>query len=150
MAGTYHLETYYSNGFTGMIHPISSSFVKRPYAHQFRELYFFNPKAQQFKLWTGAFLGSRCILVLETFAYRQLILIQRRNSLGNFNSNSTDGLDVNNFIGQVHLSVYYIVVFHNKSNLHCYTVLFKCALRNAQQLSLFNLTKLEPFCLRLL
>jgi hypothetical protein len=33
--------------------------VKRPFAHEFWELYFFNPKAEEFKWWTAIFLSTQ-------------------------------------------------------------------------------------------
>jgi hypothetical protein len=52
----YHIQVYNLSLITQRNYPLSCHFVRSPFAHQFRELYFFNPKAEEFKWWTTKFL----------------------------------------------------------------------------------------------
>jgi hypothetical protein len=44
LSAPYHFQMYLLNIINEIIYPLSCYFVKRPFAHQFKELYFLNPK----------------------------------------------------------------------------------------------------------
>jgi hypothetical protein len=54
----YYEQLYALNVITQINYPLSCHFVKRLFAHEFRELYFLNPKAEEFKGWTAKFLDQ--------------------------------------------------------------------------------------------
>jgi hypothetical protein len=49
IASPYHVQLYYLNLFNERNYPLSCHLVKRPFAHQFDEFYFFTPKAEECK-----------------------------------------------------------------------------------------------------
>jgi hypothetical protein len=133
-------------------HPLSCHFVKRPLGHKFKEFYFMNAKAEEFKWWTTKFLDHGLFEFWKRLWSHRLTLEQRKISLENrskrFNSSSVEPPDVQNFIGHVHLIVFYIVIAILTSM--CVTIfLFECAMRNAQALALFVLNKFKHLSLKL-
>jgi hypothetical protein len=80
-------------------------------------------------------------------------LDQRRFSLENrpksSNSSSVGAHDVQNFIGQVHLTVFYIII--GIPTALCVAIfLLECAMQNAQALSIFILNKFKHYSLKFL
>jgi hypothetical protein len=133
-------------------YPLSCHFVRRPFAHQFREFYFFNPKAEQLKWWTGKFLDHGLFEFWKRLNSRMLTLYQRKVSLDDrskwSNSSSVEALDARNFIGQVHLIAFYIVI--GILTAICVAIfLLECAIQNVRLLSLFVLNKVKRFSLQL-
>jgi hypothetical protein len=148
----FYAQVYYLNAIIQIHYPLSCHFVKRPFAHQFREYYFFNPKAEEFKWWTAKFLDHGLFEFWKRLESQMFTLHQRRLSLRNrakrSNSSSVEALDVQNFIGQVHLIVFYIVIAILTAI--CVAIfLLEFAIQNAQLLSLFVLNKVKYFSLQL-
>jgi hypothetical protein len=149
----YHIQVYNLNLITQRNFPLACHFVKRPFASKFREFYFFNPKAQEFKWLTGKFLDHGLFEFWKRLDSQMLTLYQHKNSLENrskrFNSSSVEPPDVQNFIGQVHLIVFYIVIAILTAI--CVAIfLVECAMQNAQALSKFVLNKFKHLSLKLL
>jgi hypothetical protein len=146
ISGPYHLQVFYLNIFQERNHPLSCHFVKRPFANAFWEFYFVNPKAEEFKRWTAKFLDHGLVEFWRRLESHQVRLQQRKRSLKNhskrYNSSSTETLDINNFIGQVHLFAFYVVL--SKLTAVCFVIfIFECAMHKAQKLSLFVLRKFK-------
>jgi hypothetical protein len=149
----YFMQVYSLNLLRQRNYPLSCHFVKRPFAHKFRELYFLNPKAEEFKWWTAKFLDHGLFEFWKRLHRHQLTLYQRyvfpRIRSKKFNPSSTKAFDFHNFIGQVHLILFYIVI----STLTAISVaifLLECLMQKARHLSLLVLTKLTHFSLQLL
>jgi hypothetical protein len=153
ISAPYFIQVYYLNLISERNHPLACHLVKRPFAYHFRELYYFNPRAEEFKWWTGKFLDHGLFEFWKRLDSHQLTLNERRRSkairLEMSNSSSTEALDLNDFIAQVHLSVFYLVI--SILTIICIVIfLFECAMQNIQQLSLFALTKFKYYSLLLL
>jgi hypothetical protein len=114
----YYLQVYGLNLVNDINYPLSCHFVKRPFAHEFKEFYFYNTKAEDINCWTGKFLAHGLFVFWKRSHI--FILYQRRGSYEkrskNLRSSSVEALDVQNFIRQVHLIVLYIVVANNENN----------------------------------
>jgi hypothetical protein len=67
-----YLQLYYLNLFNDRNHPLSCHFVKRPLAHTFREFYFLNPKAEEFKWWTAKFFDHGLFEFWKRLEYHML------------------------------------------------------------------------------
>jgi ABC-type phosphate transport system permease subunit len=65
------------------------------------------------------------------------------------NSSSAEAPDVQNFIGQVHLVVFYIVIA-TLTAIFVAIFLVECAMQNAQALSIFVLNKFKHYSFQLL
>jgi hypothetical protein len=149
----YFIQVHILNVITQRNRPLSCHFVKRPFAHQFDEFYFFNPKAEEFKWWTTKFLDhglfnfwKRLHTHMNTLEQRQISLEDRSEGS---NSSSVETFDLSNFIEQVHLIVFYIVIA--VLTAICVAIfLLECAIKNAQALSLFTLKKFKHVSLQLL
>jgi hypothetical protein len=153
MNAAYYVQVNYLNLITQRNYPRTCHFVKRPFAHNFREFYFYNPKAEEFKWWTAKFLDHGLFQFWKRLDDHRHTLNQRNASLEirskNSNSSSLEAQDISNFIGQVHLIVFYIVI----SVLIAICVgifLLECTMHKARELSLFVLTKFKHFSLQLL
>jgi hypothetical protein len=123
-------------------------FVKRPFAHQFKELYFVNPKAEEFKWWTGKFLDHGLVELWKRLCSHQLTLREHQWSLSNrlerSNSSSAESEHFYNFIGQVHLFPFYNIIL-NLTAICVAVFVWECLMQNAQQLSVLVLIKLKQF-----
>jgi hypothetical protein len=153
ISAPYFIQVYYLNLISERNHPLACHLVKRPFAYHFRELYYFNPKAEEFKWWTAKFLDHGLFEFWKRLDSHQLTLYERRRSMAirleMSNSSSTEALDMNDFIGQFHLSVFHLVI--SILTTICIVIfLFECAMQNIQQLSLFALTKFKYYSLLLL
>jgi hypothetical protein len=149
----YFMQVYYLNLINDRNYPFSCHFVKRPFAHIFIEFYFLNAKAEDFKWLTAKFLDHGLFKFWKRLESHSLTLDQHKLSLENrskrYNSSSAEGLDAQNFIGQVHLVVFYIVIAILTAI--CVAIfLLEYAMQSAQALSLFVLNKSKHFCLQLL
>jgi hypothetical protein len=72
-----------------------------------------------------------------------------KNRSKRYNSSSTEALDIKNFIGQVHLFAFYIVL--SKLTAVCSVIfIFECTMHKALQLSLFVLRKFKQLSLQVL
>jgi hypothetical protein len=152
-SGPDYIQVHALNLITQRKYPLSCHFVKRPFAHQFRELYFLNPIAEEFKRWTAKFLDHGFFVFWKRLQSHMLTLDQHRESLQisskTPNSGSTEALDLQNFIGQVHLVAFYIVI--SVLTAICLSIfLLECAAKKSREVSLFILTKLKYFSLQLL
>jgi hypothetical protein len=67
----YYLRLLRETGYQKSCH-----FVKRPFAQEFEELYFLNPKAEEFKLWTAKFLDHGLFEFWRRLYSHQLALFQ--------------------------------------------------------------------------
>jgi hypothetical protein len=149
----HYLQVYYLNLINDRHYPLSCHFVKRPFAHLFHEFHFFNPKAEEFKLWTAKFLDHGLFEFWKRLESHTQTLFQREFSLENrskrSNSSLVEAADAQNFIGQIHLIAFYIVI--GIITAICVAIfLLECAMQNAQALSLFVLQKFTHFSLQLL
>jgi hypothetical protein len=147
-----YLQVYYLNMLNDGNYPLACDFVKRPLAHTFNEFYFFNSKAEEFKWWTAKFLDHGLFEFRKRLESHILTLKQHRVSLENrskrLQSSSMEALNVQNFIGQVHLIVFYILIAILTAI--CVAIfLFECAKQNAQALSIFVLNKFKHLSLKL-
>jgi hypothetical protein len=149
----YYIQVHNLNLITQRNYPLSCHFVKRPFAHQFREFYFFNPKAEELKWWTAKFLDhglfefwKRLDSHLKTIDERYLSLKMRSKKS---NLSSTEAPDLQNFIGQFHLIEFYIVI-SVLTGICVGICLLDCTMQNTQELSLFVLTKFTHLSLQLL
>jgi hypothetical protein len=148
----FYVQVHNLNLISQRNYPLSCHFVRRPFAHQFREFYFFNPKAEELKWWTAKFLDHGLFEFWKRLNSRMLTLYQRKVSLDDrskwSNSSSVEALDAQNFIGQVHLIAFYIVI--GILTAICVAIfLLECAIQNVQLLSLFVLNKVIRFSLQL-
>jgi hypothetical protein len=151
--GSDYTQVHALNIMTQRNYPLSCHFVKRPFAHRFSELYFINPKAEDFKSWTAKFLDHGLFVFWKRLHSHSVILYQRRESLQMrshmSNSSSAEALDISNFIGQVHLIVVYIVI--SVLTAICVAIfLLECAMRRVREVSLFVLSQFTHFSLQLL
>jgi hypothetical protein len=128
--------------------PLSCHFVKRPFTPEFNYYYFFNPKAEELQGLTAAFLNHGFFEFWKRLHFHQRTLHERMWSLEfhskRSNSSSTEAFDIANFIGQVHLFVFYTVT----AMLTAICIVFffiECAIQNAVELSLFILAKFKTF-----
>jgi hypothetical protein len=147
-----HLQVNTLQAFRVSSYPISCHFVKQPFAPQFYNLYFINPKVEEFKWLTAKFLDHGLFEFWKRLHSHLFNLGVRRHEKFNKrfnNSSSTESPDLSNFIGQVHISVFYILV--SILAVTCILVfLFECAIQNAQELSLFAFQKIQLFGINLL
>jgi hypothetical protein len=147
-----HLQVNMLKAFLVPSYPISCHFVKQPFAPQFNNLYFINPKVEEFKWLTAKFLDHGLFEFWKRLHSHLFKLNARRREKFNKrfnNSSSTESPDLSNFIGQVHLSVFYILV--SILAVTCILVfLFECAIQNAKELSLFAFKKIQQFGINLL
>jgi hypothetical protein len=143
ISGSDRYQVFYLQLLKERSYPFSCHFVKRPFAHEFRELYFFNSKAEMFKGWTAKFLDHGLVDFwkhLESHSYtliRRKLALQTRAEMSN--SSSTEALDVANFMGQVHLLVFYIVIAI-LTTICIAIFIIECGMQNVRGLSLFVLT----------
>jgi hypothetical protein len=149
----YYIQVYLLNLINDIHYPRSCRFVKRPFAYKFQEFYFFNPKAEEFKWWTAKFLDHGLFEFWKRLQSHSLTLDQHKFSLKSrskrSNSSSVEAHDVQNFIGQVHIIVFYIVIAILTAI--CVAIfLLECAMQNAQVISTFVLQIFIHFCLKLL
>jgi hypothetical protein len=149
----YYIQQYNLNLITQRNCPLSYHFVKRPFAHQFRELYFLNPRAEEFKWWTTKFLDHGLFVFWKRLESHKLTLYQRYVSFQmpskNSNSSSTETLDISNFIGQVHLIEFYIVI--SVLTAICIAIfLLECGTEKARANSLFVQARITHVSLQLL
>jgi hypothetical protein len=126
--------------------------VVRPFATHFQDFYFFNQKAEEFKWRTRKFLDHGLFEFWKSLESRQLTLFQRRVSqekrLRTSNSSSSETPNTVNFIGQVHLSIFYVIV--SILTVICIVVFsFACAIGEAKELLAFLLKVLKSFSLQL-
>jgi hypothetical protein len=133
-------------------YPTSCNFVKRPSAHQFREFYFLNPK-DEFKWWTEKFLDHGLFEFWKRLHIHMLTLYERHGSFekcsNNLSSSLVEAVNVQNFIGQVHLTSFYIVTAIITAICVVICVL-ECAMQNAQALSIYVVNNFKHFSLQLL
>jgi hypothetical protein len=143
VSDTYHNQVHLLNTLNTVSYPISCHFVKQPFAPEFVNLYFYNPKAEEFKWLTAKFLDHGLFKFWSRWETQQRRLGRRRlekylKRSKNFSSNEV--VDINNFIGQVHLFVFYILV-SILTGICIVIFVFECTIRNAGELSLFVLKK---------
>jgi hypothetical protein len=144
----YYIQVHNLNLITQINYPLSCHFVKRPFAHQFREFYFLNPKSEEFKGWTTKFLDHGLFEFWKRLHGHMTTLHQRNGSL-EMHSSSNEVLDIANFIGQFHLILFNIVI--SVLTAICIAIfLFECAMPRVRELSLFVLTKSKHISLQLL
>jgi hypothetical protein len=153
MNAPYYMQVRALNLFSDRNYPLSCHFVKRPFAHQFKEFYFFNSKAEEFKWWTAKFLDHGLFVFWKRLHGHMFTLYQRRESLQirlkTSSSSSNKDLDISNFIGQVHLIVFYIVI--SALTTICVGIfVLECAMQKAREILLFVLAKFKHFSLQLL
>jgi hypothetical protein len=149
----YYMQVHALNLLNERNYPLSCHFVKRPFGHQFIEFLFFNPKAEEFKWWTAKFLDhglfdfwKRLDSHVDTLHQRRVSLQMRSNKS---NSSSIESYDMSNFIGQVHLNVFYIAI--SILTAICIAIfLVESAMEKARELSLFVFTKFKHVSLELL
>jgi hypothetical protein len=148
----YYIEVCCLNLITERNYPLSCHFVKRPFTHEFQELYFLNPKAEGFKWWTAKFLDHDLFVFWKRLHSHMLALEQRNVSLEicstTSNSSSIEVFDISNFMGQVHLIVFCIVC----SVITAISVaIFRLqyVIPKARDVLLFVLTKFKHFSFQL-
>jgi hypothetical protein len=133
MHAPYYVQVHYLNFIAERNHPLSCHFVQRPFAPEFEELYFQNPKAEDFKWWTGRFSNHGLFEFWKRLQSHRLTLNQRKLSMGmhitKSNSSSPPGLDIKNFIGQVHLFGVYMLI--SILSVNCVVIFaFECTTEN--------------------
>jgi hypothetical protein len=151
VSAPYHRQVNVLNIFNEASYPISCRFVKQPFAPKFMNLYFFNPKAEEFKWLTAKFLDHGLFHIWTVWETQQLSLIHHKGEQRmkrSSNSSSTEVLDLNNFIGQVHLFVFYRLIFI-LTGICIVVFVFECAIQKAQLLSLSALKKVRQFSFNL-
>jgi hypothetical protein len=153
LSAPYYLQVHGLNVITQRNYPLSCHFVKRPFAHELREFYFFNPKAEEFKWWTEKFLNHGLFEFWKRLHARSRTLAQRslsrKNSSKRSNSTSVENFDGQNFIGQVHLILFYMIIGILTSI--CVAIfLVEYVMQNAQALSVCVLNKFKHFSSKLL
>jgi hypothetical protein len=150
--GHYHSQLLFLNGLMEKNYPFLCHFVKRPFAPEFDNVYFFNSKAEEFKWWTGKFLDHGLFEFWKRLEAHTLYVLELRKWLiirfnrSNSSSPTNQSLDLNNFVGQVHLYVFYMIVLI----LTAFCVLvfvLECAGQSAKQLLFLVLTKFKHFSL---
>jgi hypothetical protein len=152
VSASYHRQVHILNIFNTVSYPISCHFVKQPFAPKFVNLYFFNPKAEEFKWLTAKFLDHGLFQFWTGWETQQLRLFHRRMEKHykmSKKSSSTEVLDIQNFIGQVHLFVFYILI-SILTGICVVVFVFECAIQDARQLSLFVFAKLMHIIFQLL
>jgi hypothetical protein len=149
----YFLQVYHLNRINQRLYPLSCHFVKRPLSHIFQEFFFLNPKAEEFKWLTAKFLDHGLFEFWKSLQSHMQTLNQRRLSVLNrskmSNASSTGVLDIQNFVGQVHLIVFYIVIAILTAICVAIFIL-ECAMQNAQVPSLFVLQNFAHYSLQFL
>jgi hypothetical protein len=110
MHGCFYIQVHYLNLISDRNRLFSCHFVKLPFAHEFKEFYFINLKAEEFKWWTANVLDhglfefwKRLQSHMLTFDPHTFSMEGRSNRS---NISSVEALDVQNIIGQVHLIVF--------------------------------------------
>jgi hypothetical protein len=151
LSAPYFIQLDYLNKITRYNYPLSCHFVKRPFAHQFLEFYFYNPKSEEFKWWTAKFLDHGLFEFWKHLHSHTLTLTERKFSLEGrperTNSSSVEAFDFQNFIGQVHLIVFYILI--SIITAICVAIfLLEWAMQNARALSLIILNKFKHISLK--
>jgi hypothetical protein len=141
VSAPYHRQVYYLNFMNTESYPISCRYVKQPFAPKFMNLYFYIPKAEVFKWLTAKFLDHGLFEIWKGWEIQQLNLIHRRRKEQIKTLRNSSSVEVGDFIGQVHLLVFYILI--SRLTGICIDVfIFECAIQNAQELSLFVFAKL--------
>jgi hypothetical protein len=113
---TYRSQLSYLRDLTDRNYPFSCHFVKKPFAPLFEDMYFFNPKAEDFKLLTAKFLDHGLFEFWKRLESHLIYLLQSRRSihrLKRFNSSSASASqdhNASNYVGQVHLYGFYMLV----------------------------------------
>jgi hypothetical protein len=149
-----YLQLYWLNRITETIFPVSCRFVGRPFPPRSQDFYFFNAKAEEFKWLTKKFLTHGLVEAWKRLEVHQLLLLKRRDSVGkdfkSSNSTWTESFELRNFIGHIHLSVFFLIV--SMLFAICIVVFaFECRMMpKAQRLSSFVVAKLKHFILELL
>jgi hypothetical protein len=149
----YYTLVEYANLIAETNYPLSCHLVKRPFAHKFVNLYFLNPKAEEFKWLTARFLDHGLFEFWKHLYGHMLTLDQRNVSLQirskKSKTTSTEALDISNFIGQVHLIVFYIVI--SVLTAICVGIfLLECVMQKVLEVSLLVQTKFTHFGFQLL
>jgi hypothetical protein len=150
--GHYQSQLLFLNGLMEKNYPFLCHFVKRPFAPEFDNVYFFNCKAEEFKWWTGKFLDHGLFEFWKRLEAHTLCILELRKWLiirfnrSNSSSPTNQSLDLNNFVGQVHLYVFYMIVSILAAFCGLVFVL-ECAGQHAKQLSFIVLTKFKHFSL---
>jgi hypothetical protein len=149
----YYIQKLILNQISEGNYPLSCHFVKRAFAAQFQDFYFFNPKAEEFTWWTAKFLDYGFFEFWKNLETQHHTIIQRKESLLNHwkrsNSSSMESFDLSSFIGQVHLYVFYKVISILTSI--CIAVfIFEFAKKIAQVHSVLVVKKFKRACLQLL
>jgi hypothetical protein len=149
----YYIQKLILNQISEGNYPLSCHFVKRAFAAQFQDFYFFNPKAEEFTWWTAKFLDYGFFEFWKNLETQHLTIIQRKESLVNHwkrsDSSSTESFDLSRFIGQVHLYVFYTIISILTSI--CIAVfIFELATKNAQGHSFLVVKKFKRASLQLL
>jgi hypothetical protein len=128
-------------------YPTSCHFVTQPFAPKFTEFYFGNPKYEEFKWLTAKFLDHG-LFEFWKGVESHLSTVGERRMAKYMNRTSTEGPDLANFIGKVHLYVFYIVVSILK--VICIVVfLAEWAKKSARKLSLSALETVKQCCMYL-
>jgi hypothetical protein len=139
----YHRQVNVLSKFNEESYPISCRFVKQPFAPKFINLYFYNPKAEEFKWLTAKFLDHGFFKIWKGWETQRLSLIHRRGEKrikSSSNSSSTEVPDINNFIGQLHLFVFYKLI-SILTGICIAVFVLECAIQDAEELSLFVFAK---------
>jgi hypothetical protein len=143
-----HLQVGYLKAFIISYSHISCHFVKQAFVPQFKYLYFYNQKAEEFKWLTAKFLNHGLFDFWKGLESRMFNVFvrteEKRLKRSNNNSSSTETLDFNNFIGQVHFPLFYTVV-SMLTGIFVFVFLSECAIENAPELSLFVHKKIKQW-----
>jgi hypothetical protein len=116
LLASYRSQLLYLRDLTERNYPFSCHFVKQPFAPLFEDMYFFNPKAEDFKLLTAKFLDHGLFEFWKRLESHLISLLLSRRSihrLETFNSSSASASQdyhVSNNVGQVHLYGFYMLV----------------------------------------
>jgi hypothetical protein len=153
LSAPYHIQVHSLNRIRDRNYPLSCHFVKLPFAHDFGEFYFFNPKAEECKWLTTKFLEHGLFEFWKVLDLHKRSLELQKISLDNgpkwSNGTTAGAQDRNNFIGQAHFFVFYMVILI-LAGICVLIFLSECAIKNARQLSRMVLTKFKQFSLELL
>jgi hypothetical protein len=149
MSAPDHLQANHLQVISVSYYPLSCHFVSQPFPPTFKNLYFINPKAEQFKWLTAKFLDHGLFEFwkgLESHIFNVGVrrVDKRSEAKSDNTSSSTETLDFNNFIGQVHFPLFYTVV-SILIGICIVNFLSECAIQNARELSLFALEKMKEF-----
>jgi hypothetical protein len=143
----FHIQEISLSLFTDMMYPFPCHFVKRPFASKFIWYYFFNTKAEELKQWTARFFDHGLFEIWKRFQAQWIKSSQLKYFLlyrllrSNPTSTQEQSFDLNNFIGNVHLLVFYKIV--SMLVTICIVVFFsECAMQTVKNLSILTLTKL--------